>query len=623
MGIKLGGISDFDQTLFRLKQAKAGEPKVITEAEFISLLSNDTGKEFVGASGSYHTSERELVNEGDTMDVPSSSPASNFTLISIRKVVDPEEHKEGEEKYKWTNITVYFQHKKEYRYDDSIWSNNSRVIYHRKVCYQSTAVPISDGYVGSETISVEFRFKELIEEEEPIPVNPTTYGAFPSGIGADFCVLACKTDDTFARSQSLDTLNEYANDYEQQINPEKSDMNYFGSDEIGPYICLIKDTVDESSEIISDWEDLHRGQQFELTNPTITCNIENEQGQIVEVECYKVYLAGKAQLIALDGENVLDTYGHGSELEAYSFPNGYYLIIGDKLHLFLLTDINAAEWDKDNKTINFAEGSTLGMANYSYPLADRKLSEENNNYYVYEGKRTEHITTIDKNTMMFTPDNVRNVVLSDSITSVGHLINIANPRDLRFPKHLKYLGPFTTNGQSGNVHIYIYADSLKDIADNAIYNNAASNSKVFIANEEEIKILETLENWNGYIGPTNKLRTIGENALKNLKFNYVNLTGCRALTNIGKEALAGAADTKQFYFLDTQLSQRRGVSNTNLIYLPDECQININDALPINQYYDESSYANDTTYRTLGTNLNGYNIHIRNQVITLTDLISS
>ena len=109
MGIKLGGSSDFDQTLFQLKQAKVGEPKVTTEAGFISLLSNDTGKEFVGASGSYYTSERELVNEGDTMDVPSSSPASNFALASIRKVVDPEEHEEGEEKYRWTNITVYFE----------------------------------------------------------------------------------------------------------------------------------------------------------------------------------------------------------------------------------------------------------------------------------------------------------------------------------------------------------------------------------------------------------------------------------------------------------------------------------------------------------------------------------
>ena len=81
------------------------------------------------------------------------------------KLLTPEEHEEGGEKYRWTNITVYFEHKTEYRYDDNIWSNNSRVIYHRRVCYQSAAVPISDGYVGSETISAEFRFKKLIEEE--------------------------------------------------------------------------------------------------------------------------------------------------------------------------------------------------------------------------------------------------------------------------------------------------------------------------------------------------------------------------------------------------------------------------------------------------------------------------
>lgn len=638
MGIKLGGSSDFDQTLFRLKQAKVGEPKVTTEAEFISLLSNDTGKEFVGASGSYHTSERELVNEGDTMDVPSSSPASNFILTSIRKVVDPEEHEEGEEKYKWTNITVYFQHKKEYRYDDSIWSNNSRVIYQRKVCYQSAATPISDGYVGSETISVEFRFKELIEEEKPVPVNPTTYGAFPSGMGAEFCILACKTDKNFADNYSLDALNEYANAYEKILDPSKETLDYFGSDNGGNYIYLIKDTVDTrplggKNEILDDWETrLYPSEEFQLSNDVEDCYIE---GQDEPVPCYKVYLAGKCQLLDADGQALIDSLGGPTELATYDFPNGYYILIDKTLYLFLLTDFDAADWKPEENTVTMNDRSSLGSGTHN--LTPRTIYEDNN-YYIYEGTNTPYINAVGSETVILGEiQNLRRVVMSDSITNIGHLGGSANPdTGFYFPKYLKYIGPLTIT-RTANTQVFIYTDYLEEISNNGFYNGlmASDSLKLFMAKAEELELLKD-SNYrtehglvDGYIAPGLTLRKVGEKAFFGIRASYLNLTACSELNDVGREAFAMNANCKNFYFRPLQLSQRDNVSNPNLIYLPDQIVAGGTSGLDIPneiapydspEIADRAIYATDTTHKTLGEIINGYRIHLRTSTVGLNDL---
>lgn len=632
MGIKLGGSSDFDQTLFRLKQAKAGESKVTTEAEFISLLSNDTGKEFVGASGSYHTSERELVNEGDTMDVPSSSPASNFTLTSIRKVVDPEEHEEGEEKYKWTNITVYFQHKKEYRYDDSIWSNNSRVIYQRKVCYQSAATPISDGYVGSETISVEFRFKELIEEEKPVPVNPTTYGAFPSGMGAEFCILACKTDKTFADNYSLDALNEYANTYEQTRDPSKETLDYFASDSGGNYVYLIKDTVDDSDEVLEDWGRLYDSENFHLDNLVEDCYVE---GQDEPVPCYKVYLAGKCQLLDADGQALIDSLGRQTELARYDFPNGYYILINKTLYLFLLTDFDTAIWEPNGTTVTMNDHSSLGAGVHN--LTPRTIYG-NNNYYIYEGTNTPYINAIGSETVILGEiQNLRHIVMSDSITNVGHLGGVANPdTGFYFPKYLKYIGPLTITYTAGT-YAFVYTDYLEEISDNAFYNGLvpSGNLKLFMAKAEELELLKDIDYRtehgliDGYIAPGPTLKKIGSQAFFGVTAPYLNLTACSGLNNIGLEALAMDVKCKNFYFRPLQLSQRDNVSNPNLIYLPDQIVAGGTSGLDIPneiapydspEIADRAIYATDTTHKTLGEIINGYRIHLRTSTVDLNDL---
>lgn len=637
MGIKLGGSSDFDQTLFRLKQAKVGEPKVTTEAEFISLLSNDTDKEFVGASGSYYTSERELVNEGDTMDVPSSSPASNFTLTSIRKVVDPEEHEEGEEKYSWTNITVYFQHKTEYRYDDNIWSNNSRVIYQRKVCYQSAAVPVSDGYVGSETISVEFRFKELIEEEKPVPVNPTTYGAFPSGIGVEFCILACKTDKTFADNYSLDALNEYANTYEQTRDPSKETLDYFASDSGGNYVYLVKDAVDTrplggNNEVLDDWERLYPSETFQLANQVDDCYVE---GQDEPVPCYKVYLAGKCQLLDADGQALIDSLGGQTELARYDFPNGYYILINKTLYLFLLTDFDTAIWEPDGTTVTMNDHSSLGAGVHN--LTSRTVYG-NNNYYVYEGTNTPYINAIGSETVILGEiQNLRHIVMSDSITNVGHLGGITNPdTGFYFPKYLKYIGPLTITYTAGT-KAFVYTDYLEEISDYAFYNGlvASGNLSLFMAKAEELELLKD-NNYRtehglgrGYIAPGPTLRKVGEKAFFGITAPYLNLTACSGLNDVSLEAFAMSAECKNFYFRPLQLSQRDNVSNPNLIYLPDQIVaggvsgLDIpNEIAPYDspEIADRAVYATDTTHKTLGEIINGYRIHLRTSAVGLNDL---
>ena len=632
MGIKLGGSSDFDQTLFQLKQAKAGEPKVTTEAEFISLLSNDTGKEFVGASGSYHTSERELVNEGDTMDVPSSSPASNFTLTSIRKVVDPEEHEEGEEKYRWTNITVYFEHKTEYRYDDNIWSNNSRVIYHRRVCYQSAAVPVSDGYIGSKTILVEFRFKELIEEEKPVPVNPTTYGAFPSGMGAEFCILACKTDKTFADNYSLDALNEYANTYEQTRDPSKEILDYFASDSGGNYVYLIKNTVDDSDEVLDDWERLYDSENFHLNNLVEDCYVE---GQDEPVPCYKVYLAGKCQLLDADGQALIDSLGGQTELARYDFPNGYYILIGKTLYLFLLTDFDTAIWEPDGTTVTMNEHSSLGAG--THDLTPR-ITYGNNNYYVYEGTNTPYINAIGSETVILGEiRDLRHIVMSDSITNVGHLGGIANPdKGFYFPKYLKYIGPLTIT-YTAETYAFVYTDYLEEISNNAFYNglSISTNLRLFMAKAEELELLKDNDYrvehglTDGYIAPGPTLRKIGDQAFFGIKAPYLNLSACSGLNEVGLEALATRVNCKNFYFRPLQLSQRNNVSNPNLIYLPDQvvaggvAGLDIpNEIAPYDspEISQRGVYETDTVHRTLGTEVEGYRIHLRTSTVGLNDL---
>ena len=636
MGINLNNSSEFDETLFRLQQSRANSSTIVTtEAAFIAALeqADPLNRELTGTIGMYRAPEEE-VEEGETLVIPTSSPVSNFRLSSTR--TETEEAIIDDQKYLKTYKVLTFTHIVNYQASDSIWTNDARIIYHRKVCYYSTIPdPIDDGYRGSETIIVTYPFSQEVEDE-PIPINPITYGAFPSGVSGEYCLLACKIDETFANNYSLTSLNEYANAYQQRIDPNTPTTEYFGHDANGNYVYVVKSTVDEEDEVLADWEDLYPSTTLALTNDVVNQSIIIE-GQETIVPCYKIYLAGKCQLLDIDGDSWIDDivdHGGQREIERFDVPNGYYVIINKKMYLFLLTDFNTADWpytyqshDYPDK-INFSQHTSLGSG--IKDITGRTIYE-NGNYYIYKGHSTGNITGVTGNTVILSDQGVstlRHVVFSDTITSLGHFGAPANPDEgFEFPKHLQYIGPLTI-GYSANTHIWVYADELTEISDNAFYitPQESENAKIYIANIEEIEILKSQSYreshglTGGYIAPCSTLMRVGENAFYKLKTNYINLTKCVNLSDVGYQAFAVDTRNKQFYFRDVQLSDRNGVS-ANKIYLPDECQDEVNNPLPIDESYNTATYTSNT-YKTLGTALNGYHIHVRNSVVTLNDIFT-
>ena len=630
MGINLNNSSEFDETLFRLQQNRANSSTIVTtEAAFIAALeqADPLNRELTGTIGMYRAPEEE-VEEGETLVIPTSSPVSNFRLSSTR--TETEEVIIDDQKYLKTYKVLTFTHIINYQASDSIWTNDARIIYHRKVCYYSTIPdPIDDGYRGSETIVVTYPFSQEVEDE-PIPINPITYGAFPSGISGEYCILACKIDETFANNYSLTSLNEYANAYQQRIDPNIPTSEYFGHDANGNYVYVVKSTVDEEDEVLTDWSSLYSG-ELALTNDVVNQTIIVE-GQETVVPCYKIYLAGKCQLLDVDGLKLIEDLGGQTELARYDFPNGYYLIVNKKMYLFLLTDFDSAEWPyinqqsiADSSKIEFNAHSSIGSGVQN--ITSRTIYG-NGNYYIYEGHSTPNINGVGKDTVILGEiQNLRHIVMSDSIISVGHLGGVANPDEgFDFPKYLQYIGPLTVT-YTANTYVWIYTDYLKEISNNAFYNNtlASTNMKIFMADAEEIAQLKS--QWradhnidNGYVAPGAALTFVGERAFYGLNFNYLNLTKCTSLTTVGKEAFAVDANVKNFYFRDVQLSDRNGVS-ANKIYLPDECQGEVNNPLPIDESYNSATYTSDT-YKTLGTALNGYHIHVRNSVVTLNDIFT-
>ena len=451
-------------------------------------------------------------------------------------------------------------------------------------------------------------------------------------MGAEFCILACKTDKTFADNYSLDALNEYANTYEQTRDPSKETLDYFASDSGGNYVYLIKDTVDDSDEVLVDWGRLYDQENFHLDNLVENCYVE---GQDEPVPCYKVYLAGKCQLLDADGQALIDSLGGQTELARYDFPNGYYILINKTLYLFLLTDFDTAIWEPDGTTVTMNDHSSLGAGVHN--LTERTIYG-NNNYYIYEGTNTPYINAIGSETVILGEiQNLRHIVMSDSITNVGHLGGIANPdTGFYFPKYLKYIGPLTITYTAGT-YAFVYTDYLEEISDNAFYNGlvASGNLKLFMANAEELELLKDIDYRtehgliDGYIAPGPTLKKIGSQAFFGITAPYLNLTACTGLNNIGLEALAMDVKCKNFYFRPLQLSQRDNVSNPNLIYLPDQIVAGGTSGLDIPneiapydspEIADRAIYATDTTHKTLGEIINGYRIHLRTSTVGLNDL---
>lgn len=640
MGIKLNGSSDFDETLFKLSQLKAAEIKAESEGQIIDQFNENNNIELNGENGNYHYSYDKVIIDPT---ITSELSFSNVSLFrnTTNTIVGPWEKVDEDEDY------IYYERETQHiqtliykvitstTVNANIWTNNAKVIYHRKTCSYGI-IPEQD-YEGATTITILLTYSIIEERQEekdqPIPVNPSEYGAFPSGIDAKYCVLVCQSNKNFANDKGRNELNEYANDYEDTQN-----IDYFGRDENEEYknfIYLTKSSIDpdpedpaKTNEVIEDFRRLYGDIPFAIENEIENCIIE---GQVEAEPCYKVYLAGKCQLIDMDGEGIM---GGQQELQQFRIPNGYYILIGKKIYLFLLTDIGNADWEEDAtpQEITFASHSTLGSG--TQDLFSRTIALQNNKYYIYKGTTLPSPYEVDQNTVIFDDvGNVRHMALSDSIIAVHHLGGSVNPDNgYIFPKHLEYLGPVTISYSASNP-VYIYTDNLTEIAED-VFQGTQANLKLWMTDAEELEwLMESDDNksskgvTNGYIALSHTV-TIGDRAFKGVSPNKVNLTACAVLTHVGQEAFAVGDNCQNFYFRETTVPQYTQLSQryphpTGLIWLPDEFVDVDNWTLDADGSYDERGtgrHYNNDTYKTLGQSGSECNIHLRNHAITLNDM---
>lgn len=608
---------DFTEVDYIIGQSSSGN-YVKSSDEYISKLSLQLGRNFSKTINSdlitYITTDwKEIPSTANYENyLPQVSPADNISLPTSYTVT---QYQEEDEDYKIIRTVVHgiFSHipisgKMGHK---RIASNNARIIYERfSREWVTEEDKYSDGYTEYETFRVVFYFIQKVEKDKPDvdPVIPTAFGAFPNGLGADYCYLACRTDESYASNWTEEQLNEMANDY-----AGTTDLTYYGTDARGTYVLVQKSGVDNSTEIRFDWANLY-GDDFALENTIVQCEVNG-----VVQECYKIYLTGQCQLLEFDGTQFIQDQGGTTDVPEYNLPNGYYVIIGKQLRLFLLTDIDSCTYpyNGSESTIKFSNNSTVGNG---VTTVHSRQTYYNNRWYIYKGQATENISSVDEDSVIFAEiSNLRKLVLSDTIVNVGHFGGQANPDGgFYFPKYLETIGPLTITYTAGT-DVYIPTQYLKTISDNAFYNGVSvnTNMRLYMCDDPQA----AKQNYtNGYVAPTATLEYIGKQAFYGLKIDVLNLTNCPSLAHIKKEAFALDNTCKNIYLLDTQLSERTGATNNDLAYLPDEATSIVDSPVP----YDSSvlnscTYANNT-YRTFGSYLGGYRFHFRDNSVDIEDI---
>lgn len=591
----------------------------------------DSGYEFIIENGKYKVKVNS-VDDFDAVNNWSAAPPVNSPYTNFYKSKDDtpsgssDQVKLVTEQYNgyitYSETWYFLCYTKTLSYYNDYWAKYKTDLEVDYEDQQSTLTDVDTYYLkkserkfgGAETshisIPIYFYYTQETQEEEPDPIIPTEIGSFPVGVGADYMVLLCKTDPTFVSEQTQENLNNYANDYIKKITGNDNFEAYYGKDSSGIYVLVSKNSVDLSGEILQDWEDLYPNEQYHLNNSIAELNEENY---------YKVYLTGRCQIAQFDDSNYVLDQGGSTEVPEYNFPNGYYVIVGRSLRLFLLTDINTAKINLERENVIFDDGTTLGYTpGITYSYNDRKIFNQNS-LYLYKGHRvsltTEDLDIGPNSLIIQGASNLRQVNVSDTITSIGHFAGQANPDNGFFmSENLTYIGKITMSYTAGT-KVYINSTKVTEIAENAFYNEdsgVSTNLKLYFCTDwKTAKEKDTLS--DGYIAPSFALLRVGAQAFYGLKSSAVNLTACSNLQYLGKECFAMAAACKDFYYLITQLSQRSGVSD-NLIYLPDGCDYNA--AVGTTLTYNSSFYEQDT-YKTFGEFLSGYKLNPRDREVDL------
>lgn len=507
----------------------------------------------------------------------------------------------------------------------------------------------------------------FIWEGDPInPITPVESGAFPSGIDASCLVLLCNTNAL--HGLSLKDLNDYTNTYNQNISHTSDNYTYFGQDSNGMYIYLNKSKVIESTkevpsdqehnEILNDWSRLY-GEDAITGTDGLQNAIENVKG----TDCYKVYVRGTCQAIDVNARGIITLSGDGStELSCYSFPLGYYIIVNKTLNLYILERINRIDWNLDNKndrdeycaTYN-EDGEPIGRAqNYKEGQAEgtainiegrKSYKESRIGHHIYIGTMIntsvdnpiigtetggKGISYSDSRGLMSGADNLRQVIMSDSITEISYIGTNANPDSgYVYSNNLTYLGPEAV-GSSASTFALIGGTKMQKIADHAFGANA--NTKIYLCdNPKDYGSIQQLGNHytfqlkpeyentlgNGLIQLGSSVKFVGDEAFKNVHVDRVDLSACDPFElYIGVESFAVDTSVKVFYLKDSLFAN----GSNDLLYLPDEFY-NINNQTYEFKYngsqpqemssssYNGNNYPNAANKRTFGTRLSGYKFY--------------
>lgn len=376
------------------------------------------------------------------------------------------------------------------------------------------------------------------ESETPAPSG--TEGSFPRGTSSESFCLICKTDEDYINTLDANTLNEYAYRYLENVKEEgeiiDKTVTYYSRDSKGIYIYINK-----FSKNGTDYYD-------------------NEIVQINGQDCYKVYIAGYADIIAYHkDESIVGKY-------SLQLSNGFYNAIANKLYLFIAKGARLINLVKNNDVASgfYYHGESLGDTKYFHSNDDY----ENNSYYLSIGSSCTindiktPLTDTESISYLFKDNDINVIITSDTMTDLEYFADIVNAERLVLSTNVKKIGDFCFYGSSISGTIELETEVLEEIGDYAF------------ANMVNLNLLNINASEDGYSKLPLSLKRIGNYAFQNSAgLNKINLTNCRNLTTIGNQAFGNCGNLRYVQYLESQV-ESDNISETRLLYLPPDVGAN-------------------------------------------------
>lgn len=354
-----------------------------------------------------------------------------------------------------------------------------------------------------QTFSDSIFIRVLNSEIEPEPEG--NQGAFPDGISSDSFVLIYQLNPEYREKFSIEDLNKYAYHYLEEIGSEVDYSKvYYGKDTNGVYTYINK----------------NEGETY-----------ENELLTIDGVECYKVYLGGKAEIVGFEKDP--------SETGNYKvkIANGFYSPIANQLYLFLTDTIKLVNIVKENNEI-----SGFYYSNETVAATKDFESIDNYNeyaYYISIGNfcSEETIKAPSENSHVFSGGEIDAIITSDTMTEIENFANVVNASLIVLSLNVEKIGNYAFSGSniSGKIEI---SNALKEIGDYAFYN--CPNIKLNLDNEGISHLPTSIER-------------IGDYAFAGHGLKRLNIQECNKIEYFGDGVFAPASNLDTIYLLENHL----------------------------------------------------------------------